>query len=228
MVSDISINTPNNRLFFDGLPAKTRVAFLGLAKFKPLVGTKWYLAGGTALALQVGHRQSVDLDFFTPNKTFDITDWETVLFAAGHWETSHRAIGTLYGTFLGAKVSFIAYPFFKPSEFLKYGNLKIVKPHDIAAMKIIAVSQRGRKRDFVDLYWYCQNREPLEQVLERTIQQYPYQNHNIAHFLTSLTYFADAELDPMPQIFFQASWMEIKKYFRREVPVVTKKILHLK
>ncbi|MBI4128310.1 MAG: nucleotidyl transferase AbiEii/AbiGii toxin family protein, partial [Parcubacteria group bacterium] len=69
---------------------------------------------------------------------------------------------------------------------------------DIAVMKIIVISQRGRKRDFVDLYWYAQHVEPLGAVLERLPDQYPTVAHDYHHILKSLIYFADAEEDPMP------------------------------
>lgn len=228
MVSRISIDRETKDLFLHILPAKTRRAFLELAKSSLLAGSRWYLAGGTALALQVGYRQSLDLDFFTPAKSFDIPEWERKLLATRNWETTHRAEGTLYGTFYEAKVSFIVYPFFVPAEsFLRVGRLKIVKPEDVAAMKIIAISQRGKKRDFFDLYWYCHNREPLEIVIEKAIKQYPYQRHNIGHIYNSLSYFADAEADPMPKIFFRATWKEVKKFFQKEVPRLTRKFVGL-
>lgn len=214
-------------LFTDILPTKTKSAFLALADSSLLTKSKWYLAGGTALALQAGHRQSVDLDFFLPAKKFNIPDWETRLIDLGKWETTQRSPGTLYGTFRGAKVSFIVYPFFQPSKLLTYGNLRIVHPSDIAAMKIVAISQRGRKRDFVDLYWYCVNHESLEKVIQRTIKQYPFKDHNITHFLNSLIYFDDAEADPMPILLFDVTWKEIKKFFRKEVPIIARKLLRL-
>lgn len=76
-------------------------------------------------------------------------------------------------------MSFIAYPYFKPSgDWLHYGTIRMAKPHDIAVMKIIAISQRGRKRDFVDLYWYLRyfadEKHPayasLREVLMRTLR----------------------------------------------------------
>lgn len=212
----------------DRLPRQTKKAILYCANLPLLRKTGWYLAGGTALALQVGHRQSVDLDFFTKQAKFNEISIERTLFATGHWQTSFIERGTLYGTLLGAKMSFIAYPFFVPSkQFLKYDNIRILLPTDIVAMKIVAISQRGRKRDFVDLYWYCANQEPLAEIINRAVKQYPGQKHNQAHFLKSLTYFADAEADPMPKIFFKASWRDVKKYFRREVPEVARKLLKL-
>lgn len=216
------------RFFFDRLPVATSRAFLYCADLPLFIKSSWYLAGGTALALQAGHRQSVDLDFFTPRASFQETDLERKLLKTTLWHTSLRREGTLYGTLAGAKMSFIAYPFFRPAKpKIGFGKLRILAPEDIAAMKIIAISQRGRKRDFADLYWYCVNREPLELVISHAVAQYPDQDHNLPHFFKSLTYFEDAEGDPMPRLFFDATWNGIKKFFRREVPVVARKLMRL-
>ena len=218
------------KLFLDRLPKETRNAFLYCTEhFSFFVNSKWYLAGGTALAIQEGHRQSVDLDFFLPQIEFEEEVLERSLFATGNWNTSFRQEGTIYGALLDAKVSFIAYPFFHPSPKRKsLGYVQILIPKDIAAMKIIAISQRGRKRDFVDLYWNSKNKEPIYDVIIRAIHQYPGQGDNLHHILKSLVYFEDAEEDPMPKIFFDATWKEIKQYFQREIPNITKEFLGLK
>lgn len=118
--------------------------------------------------------------------------------------------------------------FFQPSAPRQMcGKVHLLRPADIAVMKIIAISQRGRKRDFVDLYWYGNNREPLSDVISRVPKQYPEQKHNMVHFLKSLTYFDDAEADPMPTLFFDVSWPSIKKFFRHEVPKVAKQLLEI-
>lgn len=205
-------------LFLDRLPPATKQSFLACATMPFFKKSPWYLAGGTALALQVGHRQSVDLDFFTSQSTFREQAVERTFLATKKWQTSYLEKGTIYGIFLKAKMSFIAYPFFRPSkDRLSYGTINMLLPRDIAAMKIIAISQRGRKRDFVDLYWYCRNCEPLAKVIDRSLKQYPGQEHNLPHILKSLVYFADAEDDPMPKLFFKVTWREIKIFFKREV-----------
>lgn len=192
-------------------------------------GGGWYLAGGTALALQVGHRQSVDLDFFTPESSFDEMKLERDLKATGKWDTTSADSGTVYGEYDEAKVSFIAYPFFvSAGTYTQFGTVKILVPEEIAAMKIIAISQRCRKRDFIDLYWYVQNREPLESVLGRVQRYYPGKKLPMPHFIKSLNFFADAESDPMPTLFFDATWEQIKKYFRAEVPRIAKDLLGIK
>ena len=149
------------------LPQETLRALEFFAAQEWLRDSAWYLAGGTALALQSGHRVSVDLDFFLPKTDFRVNE---VLkhMSEPDWQTDSAAEGTIYGTYRGAKMSFIAYPFFVPKEPpLKYGVISVLTARDIAVMKIVAISQRGRKRDFIDMYWYCLNREPLIEVLRR-------------------------------------------------------------
>lgn len=214
-------------LLLDCLPRATRRAFLQCVKFPFLARGEWYLAGGTALALQVGHRQSVDLDFFCPRPHINETALERTLMTTGEWTTDFREEGTLFGIFAGAKMSFIAYPFFIPRLQIKIERLRMLQAEDIAAMKIVAISQRGRKRDFVDLFWYCTHREPLAEVVQRAIKQFPGQERNVPHILKSLVYFADAEADPMPRIFFKTTWREVKRYFEREVPKLTREFLGL-
>lgn len=212
-------------LYLDRLPTATRRAFLACIHWPLWKQSGWYLAGGTALALQAGHRQSVDLDFFTTKNKFSERTVERMLLATGEWQTTYLENGTIYGVFMGAKMSLIAYPFFSPSKNEKRcGTMRLLSPEDIAAMKIVAISQRGRKRDFVDLYWYCQNRDSLASVVLRAMSQYPGQEKNTAHIIKSLSYFDDAEEDPMPTLFFRATWADIKQFFRQEVIHIVDKL----
>jgi hypothetical protein len=230
MAARVPIKTISSEsLLLDKLPRTTRDAFLYCTKLSWLDPHLWYLAGGTALALQVGHRESVDLDFFTSQPTFQETNLERDLLSTNQWVTSLREKGTVYGTLMGAKMSFIAYPFFIPySTILQCGMVRILPPSDIAAMKIIIISQRGRKRDFIDLYWCCTHmQESLERLVERALEQYPGEGHNIPHIIKSLAYFDDAEEDPMPKLFVKLEWGTIKKYFQREAAALAKKILNL-
>lgn len=218
----------NINLHLDILPKNTRSAFEFLSKEKWLERSNWYLAGGTALALQVGHRQSVDLDFFTPDKDFNNNKLLEHFTSGADWRTDVSSEGTIYGELLGAKISFISYPFFIPEEdFLLSGAINILKVPDIAVMKIIAISQRGKKRDFLDLYWLTHHGESLENIMRKLKKQYPFVAHDYHHILKSLVYFEDAESDPMPEIYFSVTWKEIKNYFSEELPTVTKKLIDL-
>ena len=209
------------------LPAPTVRAFEFFSKAEWLRELQWYLAGGTALALQVGHRSSEDLDFFTGKKNFRTSNVLTHV-TEPDWVTERASEGTIWGAYQGAKVSFIAYPFFTPKEpMLDHGWISMLSERDIAVMKIVAMSQRGKKRDFVDLYWYSLNREHLAEVIRRLPEQFPTVAHDYHHILKSLIYFEDAENDPMPQLHFKADWEMIKAYFKQEVPKVAKELLRL-
>ena len=222
------MNDSSTQLNLSILPRSTKRAFLAFSKFSSLADGGWYLAGGTALALQAGHRQSVDLDFFHQSADPNMQSMELFLQATQQWETTNTDRGTLYGLFDGAKVSFIAYPFFIPEHSYRvHGAIRILDARDIAVMKIIAISQRNRKRDFIDLYWYCKNREPLADVMRRVPQRYPGQKHNYTHFFKSLTYFAEADQDAMPDLLFSADWREIKKFFETETIKASKELMHL-
>lgn len=215
-------------LHLDSMPNATKRAFLSCVELEFLSRNGWYLAGGTALALQVGHRVSIDLDFFTTEQDFDADSIERELSKHGEWLTTLRENATLYGLFQGAKISFIAYPYFRPSDkMLKCQMVRLIVPKDIAAMKIIAISQRGKKRDFFDLYWLAHNGIGIEVALLSAMEQYSNQQGNLPHFLKSLVYFVDAEDDPTPEILFKADWKTVKNYFETVVPMLAKKMLKI-
>lgn len=227
MVSHPKVRTLLDSLHLEILPEKTKRAFVKCTGIPLFAENAWYLAGGTALTLQVGHRQSVDLDFFTPQK-FDEKKISEQLSTFGPWETTLISPGTIYGEFLGAKMSLIYYPFFKNADpLLNIGSVNIMTPQDISVMKIVAVSQRGRKRDFIDLYWLGQHIIPLEESIKRITKQYTVKQ-NISYVLKSLVYFEDAENDPTPRLNFKASWKEIKDFFTREISRITKNLVDLR
>lgn len=213
---------------FEILPRQTKKALDFLSKEEWLKKSEWYLAGGTALAIQAGTRKSYDLDFFTINKDFDEKKLINHFIKNSDWKVEVEEKNTIYGELFDSKVSFIAYPFFVPlQEKIQYGFISILQPMDIAVMKIIAISQRGRKRDFFDLYWCANNIEPLEQTIRRLKKQYPAVAHDYHHILKALIYFEDAESDPEPNICFKSDWNEVKKFFKKEIPRITTKIIGL-
>ncbi len=208
------------------LPPPTNKALDFLSAQSWLKKSAWYLAGGTALALQAGHRSSVDLDFFTSKGNFHAPS--LLRHFKTNWKTTSLEEGTVYGELFRAKVSFLSNPLFEPSlPPVRYGAVRVLQPIDIAVMKAIAISQRGRKRDFMDLYWCIRNIEPLEKIIIRLKTQYPSVAHDFHHILKSMTYFVDAENDPLPKLYFKASWSQVKKLFINEVPDVARKLMKL-
>jgi len=89
---------------------------------------------------------------------------------------------------------------------------------DIAAMKIIAISQRGKKRDFVDLYFILQ-RVPILKITQVLIGRYGKERINPVHIGKSLVYFNDAEDDPDPEFCagVKIKWPDVKKFFKAQV-----------
>lgn len=214
---------------FDVLPRRTKKALDFLSRKKWLTLSGWYLAGGTALTIQAGNRTSYDLDFFTQSRDFDTKKLLAHFIKNVHWKTEIEEKNTVYGELFGAKVSFIANPFFIPKQRpVQYGSIRVLQPIDIAVMKVTAISQRGKKRDFFDLYWCAHHIEPLDRTITRLKTQYPAVAHDYHHILKSLVYFDDAEQDPTPEIHFDAAWKDIKKFFEKEIPKITKKIVGLR
>lgn len=225
MVPANQVKKDSDQLFFDALPKAAVLALKKCSEMDFFSQNNWYLAGGTALALQSGHRRSYDLDFFTESKFFDEKKIEKNLNDSGEWITNSISKGTVYGVFSETKMSFISYPYFKPAEKMhNFGTVSLLSPSDIAVMKIIAISQRGKKRDFFDLYWICQNVESLYNSISKVRAQYSV-NQNLTHILKSLVYFNDAETDPDPEVYFKANWKEVKNFFTKEIPIIVKKII---
>lgn len=182
--------------------------------------------GRHRIGARAGNRKSLDLDFFLERKSFDNDDFLRSFSDVKEWNVTLNRKSTIYGELFHAKVSFIAYPFFVPAQQpIWYGHVRILSPIDIAAMKVIAVSQRGRKRDFFDLYWCAKNIEPLEDTVRRLKKQYPSIAHDYHHILKTLVYFADAEGDPEPVIYFDASWKKVKQFFTKEIPIIANKLI---
>lgn len=213
---------------YESLPKPTKKALDFFSEAVWLKKSEWYLAGGTALALRVGNRKSYDLDFFTQQRFFNKNNLLSHFIGNTGWITEIQENNTVHGQLFGTKVSFIANPFFTPKQKMeRHGSVRVLQPADIAVMKLIAISQRGKKRDFFDLYWCANNLEPLAETIKRLPDQYPTVAHDYHHILKSLVYFDDAESDPDPMIFFTASWTVVKNFFKREVPILARKLIRL-
>jgi hypothetical protein len=178
----------------------------------------FYLAGGTALALDLGHGKSVDLDFFT-GLTLDEEMLLSKVQLLPDFSLVAKDPQTLHCHIQNVKVSFIgySYPILKP--FSELSGVSVADPIDIACMKISAIVSRGTKRDFIDLYVLAK-REGLGMLLGYFRSKFAQANYNLVHVLKSLVYFADAEKDPMPDMLVPLSWDEVKQFFMSEVPTL--------
>lgn len=180
-----------------------------------------YLAGGTALALQFGHRLSVDLDFFTKEK-FDEQKSLQILKNIHDFQFHEEQLEnqTIIGNFEGIRFSIFYYEYKIIKPFILYQGVNMVSPEDVAAMKIAAVSGRGVMRDFVDLFFLAKHGFSLQQMLEFYDMKYGNMKELYLHIMKSLLYFEDAENDEraMPKMLIPCEWKEVKDLFIREVP----------
>ena len=185
-----------------------------------------YLAGGTALALHIGHRISIDFDFFT-GKEFDQNYFvQKVSELPVDFQSERIEPGTVLGYLNKTKFSlfFYKYPLLaKTHEFL---DLRISDVKDIAPMKLAAISDRGVKRDFIDLYFIVAEKKlfTLQDVFDLYNQKFKVLNQNKAHILKSLIYFDDADKQQMPQMLKKVSWPKVKKFFEVETKYLFKKL----
>ncbi|MFH1288358.1 MAG: nucleotidyl transferase AbiEii/AbiGii toxin family protein [bacterium] len=175
-----------------------------------------YLAGGTAIALQLGHRISVDFDFFT-RKNFIPKVFSSELSKFGNFEEEQAGKGTVLGNFNGTKFSFFIYDYPLIFPVINYLSLSIADLRDIAAMKIDAVAARGAKRDFADLYFICQSGYKLTELLTFYNKKYGKLASNLIHILKSMVFFNDANSEEMPNMLKKITWEEIKMYFENEI-----------
>ena len=177
-----------------------------------------YLAGGTGLALHFGHRRSVDLDLFST----ETLEPEVILQKAqklSGFALLAKSEGSLHSVISATKVSFLSYGYPVLFPFKIFLGMSVADPRDIAAMKISAIAGRGTKRDFVDLY-VLSNHYDLSQSLAWFKQKYARANYSMVHVLKSLTYFEEADRDPMPDMLVGLSWEQVKQFFLDRAPAL--------
>ena len=177
---------------------------------------EFYLAGETGLALILGHRHSRDFDFFN-SKLFDEEILIQKLNGLNNLKIISKAESTLHINLSELKVSFLGYNYPLLFQTRKYKTdnritVNVADERDIACMKISAISSRGTKRDFIDLFVIAQ-KYSLNELLLLFSKKYSQTPYNDIHLLKSLTYFDDAESEPMADMLSPLSWEKVKHFF---------------
>lgn len=179
-----------------------------------IIQQRFALAGGTALALQIGHRQSIDLDFFSI-QPFNVQELEITLSSVTnyHFEYAGNNSRMLFGFINGIKCDFVHDPATLLEPFIRFEDVNYFSIQDIAAMKMHTICGRGKKKDFFDIYALLQLYS-----WDRLIDWYAkkYDNKQLFFLWRSILYFEDAEDDPDIQGYapFDKSWEEIKSFIR--------------
>lgn len=183
-------------------------------------GGDFYLAGGTGLALRLGHRISLDLDLFSKDcllKHSDRLALKKTLETSGKVEIQDEKDGTCHLRLGNTTVSLFHYPYklLKPPS--KWTGLKIASVEDIAAMKLSAVVSRGSKKDFIDLFFLCRSHKAADSI-KWAERKFPGHPNFAVQAAKALVYFEDAEKEPLPKMLKPAAWPEIKAFFEKEIP----------
>jgi predicted nucleotidyltransferase component of viral defense system len=164
------------------------------------------LVGGTSLALQYGHRNSIDIDLFA-DKSFDEIDLARVL---SQFDKVQNLLSTKYiKTYLinDIKVDIVNYSYPWIGKLLIEDHIRMADVVDIAAMKINAITNRGSKKDFYDLDMILDH-YTLKDILE--FYQKKYYDGTVFMALKSLTYFVDAEVEEDPELLVGQDWEAVK------------------
>lgn len=172
------------------------------------------LVGGTALAFHLGHRFSVDLDIFGNFNQEIITETlKSELFGDFTVLMDGRTIK--HYIINQVKVDIVKYDKYQWLEDVIIDDqIRIAGLKDIAAMKIAAITNRGSKKDFIDLFFLLKT-FGMKEIIE--FYQMKYIDANAFFAILSLTYFDDAEKSDMPQMLIPTSWEDVKKYIIFEV-----------
>ena len=189
-----------------------------LAKLPEL--SDFYLAGGTAVAVHAKHRVSRDLDFFSREPGVLLERMKQAVFrihpdavVAAETDVSLRMhIG-------GLPVDFVRYPYPPCTELGLLDGIALASPVDLAVMKLSAISRRGLRRDFWDLWVLVRGGIPLDEAGAAYRRRFGVREADLYHVLRALTYFDDAEREATPpEGMTSALWAEIRAFFLHEAP----------
>lgn len=184
---------------------------------------RFYLAGGTALTLQVGQRRSADLDFFSETDEIHTRTREELVHA--FFRRQPQIIENVDGNLLmlvdGFHIGFFSYgyPLLEPSPVLE--NISLASLLDIGLMKLDAIIGRGARKDFYDLY-FITRQIPLQDLLHSGKRKYPRVRDFPLMAVEALLQFANADRDLQPEMLADISWENVKQFMMDQAKMLGK------
>jgi predicted nucleotidyltransferase component of viral defense system len=209
-----------NQIFWNTISEDMRLVLNEF--FKSEIAQKFYLAGGTALSLQIGHRQSVDLDFFSA--TEDIPSIRQVLTQSLEkleTQITDSSWGNLIFLVNNVRVGFYGYGYELLNPLIKHEQIALASIEDIALMKMDALLSRASRKDFYDLHFICQ-KFALAGLFSKASKKYPSIRDFEVQVTKRLVYFETAEKDAEPVLLKSIRWEDVKKYFTEQAKEIEK------
>lgn len=195
------------------LDEKNRTIFQALRNFND-----FYLAGGTALALQIGHRISIDFDFFSEREiSVDLFDKVEKIFSPDSIHISVNNSDELTLFIDSIKVTFLYYPFPLTDDLTEYEGIKLLSIKEIGASKAYTIGRRGSYKDYVDLYFILSEaHSTLSELIAMAEKKYG-DAFNGRLFFEQLVYFDDIENADILFLKKLVDRKEIQSFFENEI-----------
>jgi hypothetical protein len=176
----------------------------------------FHLVGGTALAIRLGHRRSVDIDLFTVHD-FDVVALQEKLYHDFQFSLQYSSANTLKGSIGGIQIDCLAHRYPIVAEQIRDHGITMQSEQDIIAMKLNAISGSGQRvKDFIDIYFLLPKYTIGEML---SFYRIKYSENNDALVLKSLIWFEDADLSDWPVMILEPrlSWAKVKKVLKKAV-----------
>lgn len=183
--------------------------------------SRFYLAGGTALALQLGHRRSVDLDFFSETDLVQPETHRLILHELGFLNS--QIVEQSFGNFVlmidNISVGFFSYGYPLVELPLQAENVRLASRHDIGLMKLDSLISRGSRKDFYDVYFIVQDIS-LNQLLELGKTKYPVFRDFPMLVFKNMVLFDNADRDLQPELLVPVEWEAVKHFFLDQAKIL--------
>lgn len=189
----------------------------------------FFLAGGTALAMQEGHRRSVDFDFFAVSPSLvlpDLKAFQRQFFRGAGGGITKQERGTFHAIVGGVHVRFMATPYPLVRQLIRAGRARLAHPVDIGLIKLAAIISRGERKDFIDLACILTRHATLGDLLRLAGRRYAGSRDFAVQALRALVWFEDAERGEDPKgVIAEFVWPKARALVEREARAAMKGIL---
>lgn len=176
----------------------------------------FYLVGGTALALQIGHRTSIDLDFFSTQE-FDPTSWRADFETIAEVKDLRSRKNNIIGSLNDVKVEYLHFAYPPRFPLVEWNGIKMINPTDIGLFKILAILGRNRKKDIIDLYFIDKYVQDIRQILKTFTEKYDEGDVNLLKQLEILFDDEEVEKSSMPMMLMEVDWKQAYTHVKEKL-----------